>query len=211
MFKVGLTGGIASGKSTVSQIFSDLGISIIDADLIARQLVVPEQDCYLEIINTFGNKILQADGCLDRPKMRQLIFSDPVAKLKLEQILHPEIRQQLIIQSNAANSAYCILSIPLLFEANMQDLVNHILLIDIEPNLQIQRLCQRDTISPEQAGAIINSQSDRASRISLSNDIITNDGPAELLLQSVKKYHQQYLRLAKESASSCQHSNSHGQ
>ena len=126
MLKVGLTGGIASGKSTVSQLFSTLGIDIIDADLIAHQLVEPGQDCLDKITQTFGGNFLLNNGELDRQQLRQVIFSDLEARQQLEAILHPIIRQQLITQSDNSSSTYCILSVPLLIEAKMTSLVNRV-------------------------------------------------------------------------------------
>ncbi|MBL4638741.1 MAG: dephospho-CoA kinase [Proteobacteria bacterium] len=133
MLKIGLTGGIASGKSTVCQLFSALGIEIIDADIIARQLVEPAQPCLKKIIQTFGNHVLLENGELDRAQLRQLIFADEKAKQELENILHPNIRQQLIKLSDDVSSPYCILSIPLLVETDMTALVDRILVINIEP------------------------------------------------------------------------------
>lgn len=203
MLKIGLTGGIASGKSTASQLFSELGITIIDADIIARALVQPGQACYNKIIDVFGNHILSSNGTLNRKQLRQIIFSSPSAKQQLEQILHPPIRQQLVAQSEQCSSPYCILSVPLLIEANMQDIVDRILLIDIEPSLQLERLRQRDKLTVADSQAIIDSQCDRTQRVALSDDIISNNNAIDSLQQSVNKLHQKYLILAQLSANSC--------
>lgn len=204
MLKVGLTGGIASGKSTVSQLFSDLGIDIIDADLIARQLVEPGQYCLDEITQTFGEKVLLNNGELDRQQLRQLIFSDPEAKQQLEIILHPKIRQQLITQSDNSSSPYCILSVPLLIEAKMTSLVNRILVIEIGADEQLKRLCQRDNISHTQALDIVAAQGSSQQRTSIANDIIiNNNSPAELNAK-VQNLHEKYLQLAKTISIGCQ-------
>ncbi|RKZ81822.1 MAG: dephospho-CoA kinase [Gammaproteobacteria bacterium] len=211
MLRVGLTGGIASGKSTVAELFSQYSIPVIDADLIARRLVEQGQAAFEEIVQTFGNQVLDINGSLNRQILRQLIFSDTVAKQKLETILHPKIRQQLLQQSQACNAIYCILAIPLLFEANMTDLADRVLVVDVEPALQLERLCRRDDISEKQAHNIIKNQCDRQQRLAIGDDVIVNDSSIDSLKQCVDKLHQSYLSLAKTSAISCQHSDSHGQ
>jgi len=211
MLKIGLTGGIASGKSTVCRLFSQYGIPIIDADVIARQLVEPKQEAYNEIIRTFGNDICLPNGELNRQHLRKLIFSDGNAKLQLERILHPRIRLQLFQQSNVLNAPYCILAIPLLIEAEMTELVDRVLLIDIDLPLQLTRLCERDNISVGDAKLIINSQVNRQQRLSCADDIIANNNGTENLKKQVDELHKKYLSLANNSPSSCQHNDSHGQ
>lgn len=196
MLKVGLTGGIASGKSTLCRLFSDLGIDIIDADIIARQLVKPNQPCLNNIIRSFGDKFLLQNGELDRAQLRQYIFSNPKAKQQLEDILHPNIREQLILQSDKASSPYCIISIPLIVEANMIDLVDSVLVIDIAAKEQLKRLCQRDDISLSQANAIIASQCSSAQRKSIADDIIDNNKNPKYLNLAVAQLHKKYLDLA---------------
>jgi dephospho-CoA kinase len=204
MLKVGLTGGIASGKTTVSQLFSELGIDVIDADLIAHQLVELGQPCLKKITQTFGKQILLNSGELDRIKLRQLIFSAPDAKQKLEAILHPEIRQQLIHQSDSSSSPYCILSIPLLIEAKMTSLVNRILVIDTKSDEQVKRLCKRDNIPPSEAIKIIATQSSSQQRTTVADDIIINNNSAEKLDNIVENLHKKYLDLAKTISIGCQ-------
>lgn len=211
MLNVGLTGGVASGKSTVAELFSQYNIPIIDADIIAQELVAPDQDAFVEIVHTFGKKVVDLDGSLNRHILRKLIFSDPVAKQKLENILHPRIRLQLLQQSQACDAIYCILAIPLLLEANMADIVDRIAVTDIEPDLQLKRLCQRDNISEKEAQNMINSQCNRQQRLAIGDDIISNNGSIDSLKQYVDKLHQSYLTLAKTSAISCQKSDSRGQ
>jgi dephospho-CoA kinase len=211
MLKIGLTGGIASGKSTVCQLFANKGISIIDADIIAKELVAPNLPCYNAIIEHFGSNILQTDGQLDRQKLRQKIFNSVNDKLSLERILHPEIRKQLILQSDQSSSNYCILAIPLLIESNMQHLVNRTLTIDVSPHVQLERLCQRDQLSITDAQKIISNQCDRSERLSKTDDIIHNNFFNEELEFQVNKLHQNYLDLAKLLSESCQHDDSHGQ
>ncbi|OUR65519.1 dephospho-CoA kinase [Methylophaga sp. 42_25_T18] len=204
MLKIGLTGGIASGKSTVCQLFSAHGIEVIDADIIARQLVEPDQPCLKTIIQTFGKKVLFENGDLDRAQLRQLIFADDNARQQLESILHPRIRQQLIKLSDDATSPYCILTIPLLIEANMIPLVDRVLVIDLELTEQLNRVCQRDNISPLQAKAIISSQSSASQRNSVADDIINNNNSPESLTELVSQLHKKYLDIVNTMTTGCQ-------
>lgn len=197
MLKIGLTGGIASGKSTVAQLFEHYDIPIIDADIIARQLVKPKQAAFDEIVQLFGQHIVQADGTLNRKSLRQLIFSDNAAKQQLEHILHPKIRQQFIQQSNQQRAPYCIVVIPLLVEANMKDIVDRVLVVDLEPKQQFKRLCERDDISQHDAQLIINNQCNRQQRLDVADDVINNNSSPEHLSQTVTKLHQKYCALAK--------------
>ena len=196
MLKIGLTGGIASGKSTIVQLFSQIGVPVIDADVIAHDLVQSGKPALLEIAYTFGQKILQKDGQLDRHYLRQIIFSDNTAKQKLEQILHPKIRQELEHCTQSINSAYCILCIPLLIEANMVDLVDRVLVVDINKAEQIKRLQQRDNSSETEIKAIIASQCSTESRLAIADDIINNDGEQKKLKNLVQTLHNNYLKLA---------------
>lgn len=197
MLKVGLTGGIASGKSTVCDLFSQYNIPIIDADIISRQLVAPGQKAFTEIIQIFGHHLLQKDGTLNRQKLRQIIFSDDIAKQQLETLLHPKIRQQLQLQSDSLSADYCILAIPLLIESNMQNLVDRVLIIDIEPTLQLERLYQRDDMSIRDAQIMINKQCDPSQRLAIANDIINNNNAYEELKHQVQQLHQKYSALIK--------------
>ena len=196
MLKIGLTGGIASGKSTVCNIFSQLGVAVIDADEIAHELVEVGKPCYLDIINTFGTAFLSKDQQLDRAKLRQLIFSDHVAKLELETILHPSIRRELLELSNKAVSAYCILAVPLLIETNMDTAVDRILVIDITEKNQLERLCKRDHLAPTLANNMIHQQSTRSQRLAMADDVITNNTGVQMLENSIKLLHETYLKIA---------------
>jgi dephospho-CoA kinase len=211
MLRIGLTGGIASGKSTVCRLFAQYGIPIIDADVIARQLVEPKQEAYNEIVLTFGDKICLPNGELNRQYLRKLIFSDDKAKHQLEMILHPRIRLQLFQRTIALKSPYCILAIPLLIETEMTELIDRVLLVDINLALQLTRLCERDNIPLDDAQLMINSQVNRQQRLACADDVITNNKSVENLRKQVDKLHKKYLSLAKNLPSSCQHSDSHGQ
>ncbi|WP_198246536.1 dephospho-CoA kinase [methane-oxidizing endosymbiont of Gigantopelta aegis] len=192
--KIGLTGGIGSGKSTVCKLFSAFSIPIIDADIIAREIVAPGQAALAQIQLTFGN-ILLADGTLDRKKLGQIIFADPAKKQCLENILHPLIYQRLKTQAAAQLSPYVILAIPLLFETDMTDLVDRILVIDCPETLQLQRVKQRDQLDDDQIQRIIASQSSREERLGRADDIIDNSKSTAELAEQVKNLHNLYLSL----------------
>jgi dephospho-CoA kinase len=196
MFKVGLTGGIASGKSTVCQLFSEYKVDIIDADIISKELVQPGQQCLSEIEDSFGSDFLTEKGELDRRRLRTFIFNDPTAKKRLEQIMHPRIRQRIAYLSEQTQSSYVILSIPLLIESNMQNLVDRILVVDISRKKQLERLCRRDDIDQQLAEQMINSQVSRAHRLSYADDVIDNNGQQTALALNVKLLHNQYLNQA---------------
>jgi len=209
--KVGLTGGIASGKSTICQIFSNWSVPIIDADIIARNLVQPGQSCLDAIVEAFGPTLLQNDGHLDRQALRAIIFSDITAKRQLESILHPKITQELQLQSSRVDTDYCIVAIPLLIEAGLQNSVDRILVIDIDSQIQLSRLCLRDNLLPEEAQKIINAQCSREDRLHYADDIIVNDSNTTHLEASVNKLHAKYKRLANSLAIGCQLDNSQRQ
>ena len=195
-FRVALTGGIASGKSTVADLFAALGVPVIDTDVIARQVVEPGQPALAEIAATFGPDVLDADGRLDRRRMRERIFTDPDAKRRLEAILHPAIRAEMERQSMAAQGPYQVLVIPLLTEGGRRDHVDRVLLVDVPEELQIQRLMMRDGVSHEQAQASLNAQATRAQRLALADDVIRNTGRVDGLRTQVAELHGKYLRLA---------------
>jgi len=195
-FRVALTGGIASGKSTVADLFAALGVPVIDTDVIARQVVEPGQPALAEIAATFGPDVLDADGRLDRRRMRERIFTDPDAKRRLEAILHPAIRAEMERQSKAAQGPYQVLVIPLLTEGGRRDHVDRVLLVDVPEELQIQRLMMRDGVSHEQAQASLNAQATRAQRLALADDVIRNTGRVDGLREQVAELHGKYLRLA---------------
>ena len=195
-FRVALTGGIASGKSTVANLFAELGVPLIDTDVIARQVVEPGQPALAEVVATFGPDVLDADGRLDRRRMRERIFSDPAAKQRLEAILHPSIRAEMARQSGAARGPYQVLVIPLLTEGKRRDHVDRVLLVDVPEELQIQRLMMRDGVTHEQAAASLNAQAKRAERLAMADDVVRNTGRVDDLREEVAKLHAKYLALA---------------
>ena len=200
MFIVGLTGGIGSGKSTIAQHFIELGITCIDADLTAREVVQPGEPALDAISQYFGETILLADGSLDRRKLREEIFANPSAREWLNELLHPLIRQRMLQQCQQANSPYCILMVPLLFENNLQSLVQRTLVIDVDEATQIRRTMLRDKTTEEQVKAIITTQCSRQQRLTLADDVIVNtDDVTSVQRQSrVISLHQTYLSLASQ-------------
>ncbi|WP_036498979.1 dephospho-CoA kinase [Nitrosococcus oceani] len=197
-YKVGLTGGIGSGKSTVAKIFSELGVPVIDADIIARELVKPGQPALAEIVTTFGREILNAQGGLDRSHLRHLVFTSEALKTRLEAILHPRILQQMKRRATRLSAPYCVLVIPLLVEIAQKDIVDRILVIDIPDAIQRQRVKARDQLSDTEIEAILRAQSPRAVRLAAADDIIVNDTDLATLQRQVEHYHQKYLFLASQ-------------
>jgi dephospho-CoA kinase len=196
MLKIGITGGIGCGKTTVSKLFEQLNIPVIDADTIAHQLVEDGQPALKEIAQAFGSNILNIDGSLNRKKLGQLIFSDSLEKQKLESIMHPLIYQAIQTALKSLNSPYCIISIPLLFETNMINLVDRILVIDCAIESQIDRVQKRDGMPLAQIQAIIDSQVSRTYRKAHAHDLIDTSKSNDKLAETVKKLHNSYLSLS---------------
>ncbi|WP_151742612.1 MULTISPECIES: dephospho-CoA kinase [unclassified Acinetobacter] len=195
-FILGITGGIGSGKSAATQWFESQGITVIDADVVAREVVAPGQDTLKAIQESFGDWVLLTDGNLDRRALREHIFQFPEARQTLEQITHPAIRQSIIQQLQQAESPYVILVSPLLFETNQHQLTHHTLLVDADEQTQLQRASQRDGQSEEQIRKIIAAQMPRSQKQQLANDIVLNDGLLEHLHQQLKPLHFSYLQRA---------------
>jgi dephospho-CoA kinase len=196
IFRVGLTGGIASGKSTVTKLFKALGVPIIDSDELARDVVEPGQPPLERLVERFGTTILTPDGRLDRPALRTIVFSDPKARADLEALTHPAIGAALERQSAASGGPYQILVIPLLVEKNLGSQLDRVLVIDCDPELQIRRLQARDGSTIEEAQAILNAQASRAARLKAAHDVITNDREAAALRDQVAALHARYLQLS---------------
>jgi dephospho-CoA kinase len=194
-FRVALTGGIASGKSTVADLFAALGVPVIDTDVIAREVVEPGRPALAQVAEAFGPGVLDAEGRLDRKRMREHIFSDAGARRRLEAILHPAIRAEMERQSLAAGGPYQVLVIPLLAESGRRDHVDRVLLVDVPEELQIQRVMWRDGVSHGEAQASLNAQATRAQRLAMADDVLHNTGRVDDLREQVAKLHQQFLRL----------------
>jgi dephospho-CoA kinase len=196
VFRVGLTGGIASGKSTVAKFFAALGVPILDSDQVARDVVEPGQPPLERLVERFGPGILTPDGHLDRPALREIVFSDPKARADLEALTHPAIGAALEAQSAAAGGPYQILVIPLLVEKNLSSHVDRVLVVDCAEELQIRRLRERDGSTAEQVQAILRAQAPRALRLKAANDVITNDAGIGAAREQVAVLHPRYLELA---------------
>ncbi len=194
---IGLTGGIGSGKTAVSDRFAALGVPVIDTDLISRQLVEPGHPLLQTIIREFGDSYLDTSGQLDRSALGQLIFSDPQARHKLESILHPAIRQEAQKQLDQLQADYAILVIPLLAESDADYPLDRVLVVDTPESLQIERVMQRDGSSRESVQNILNNQASRAQRLRLADDVIINDADLSALNASVDKLHADYLQLSR--------------
>lgn len=197
-YRVGLTGGIGSGKSTVSALFAEYGVTIIDSDTISHQLTQAEGAAIAAIRAAFGNDYIDASGALDRVRMRQRIFSDSAAKLRLESILHPLIRSQMLAQATTSESSpYQMLVIPLLFEApSYQKLVQRTLAVDCAESTQLARAMQRSGLGEATVRAIMAAQLPRTDRLQRADDIIHNDSTLDSLRSQVQQYHQRYLSLS---------------
>lgn len=196
-FIIGLTGGIGSGKTTVANLFAELGIELVDADIIAREVVAINSNGLQQITAHFGNEILDNDGQLNRAKLREIIFTEEQQRLWLNNLLHPMIREQMIKRCHQATSAYVIMVVPLLFENGLDSLVNRTLVVDINENLQLSRTSIRDNVNEQQVANIIASQSSREYRLSKANDVISNNGKIEDLRRQVMELHNNYINLTK--------------
>lgn len=194
---VGLTGGIASGKSVVASSFERLGVDVIDADQIAREIVEPGQPALEEIRRRFGSEAIDGEGRLRRRHMRELIFDDEQARRDLEAIMHPRIREALAEKSRAAQSEYCILVVPLLIKSGMSDLVDRILVVDAPESVQVERLTSRDNIDETLARKMIAAQDTRSLRLEAADDVLVNTGPYKDIADLAAALHSGYSRLAR--------------
>ncbi len=196
MLKIGLTGGIGSGKTTVADMFAALDVMIIDADAIAHDITQPHTNLYHDIITYFGTEIVNSDKSLNRKMLRHIVFNDQEKKSWLEEKLHPAISTMMREQINTATGSYCILVIPLLIESKKIDFVDRVLLVDSPEALQIARVIQRDDSNAESIKTIMQSQCSREQRLAAADDTINNDGNLQQLRSKVDKLHHFYLQLA---------------
>ena len=192
---IGLTGGIGSGKTAVSDSFEALGIDVVDADLASRVVVQKGKPCLLKIAQHFGEDILTKEAELYRAKLREIIFKSEEEKNWLESLLHPAIANQIQDELNASKSPYTILVSPLLLETNQKDFCSKVLAVDVPVETQVERTLERDGVSKEQVQAIINSQISRNDRLNLADEVIVNDGTLEDLEIAVKVLHEKFLSL----------------
>lgn len=196
-FKVALTGGIASGKTAVSDMFAELGVAVIDADVIAREVVDKGSEALHAIVEHFGEQILTDSGALDRQKLRTKVFSNEQERLWLNNLLHPLIRAEMKRRQDVADSVYSISVIPLLFESGQYKDYDRVLVVDCPEAVQLERLMMRDQSTKEQAQAILDKQASRQQRLSIADDVIVNDSDLHSLKQSVITLDNQYRQLAR--------------
>jgi dephospho-CoA kinase len=198
LLRIGLTGGIASGKSIVTQRFAELGVPVIDADVVARRVVEPGQVGLEQVVRRFGPAVLDANGKLDRRALREMIFSDRASRQALDAILHPLIRAAMEQEAADAKGPYLVMAIPLLVESGRaRERVNRVLVVDVDEAQQLKRVQARDSSSAEQARAILASQANREARLAAADDVLENSGSVADLRQAVDVLHEKYLHLAR--------------
>ena len=195
--KIGLTGGIASGKTMVSDCFKKLGIQVIDADIISHEVTEPSGSAFEEILSEFGSEILDEKGLINRKKMRAIIFNDPSQKKILENIIHPKVRDEMFQRINKSDDHYLIVSVPLLVETGMHQIMDRNLLVDCSEDTQIERLMHRDKITLNEAKAILKNQASRSDRKKIADDLIVNENNVTLIeleneVLELHKYYSKY-------------------
>lgn len=195
-FSVGLTGGIGSGKTVIGDMFRELGADVIDADVIARDLVRNHTPLFREIVDHFGEDILDDEGDLDRRRLRERIFGNPADKTWLESLLHPAIRREIMARTAASKAPYVVLVVPLLVESGAYDFVDRVLVVDVPESLQVSRARQRDESPEEVIRGIMASQATREERLAKADDIISNDGTLDAARAQVRQLHERYLQAA---------------
>lgn len=195
--RIGLTGGIGSGKSTVSAYFQELSVPVVDADDIARALVEPGAPGLAPVIEAFGPDILDATGRVDRARLRRIVFAEPARRRQLEAILHPLVREEIRRRVQGLTGGYCVIAIPLLVESGQSDLVDRVLVVDVPEEVQRQRVAQRTAWSEQDAERAIRAQASRADRLRAADDVISNEADLPALRQAVVRLHECYLALAK--------------
>jgi dephospho-CoA kinase len=196
-FRIGLTGGIACGKTTVANLFAALGVPIVDTDLLAREVVAPGSPLLAQVAAHFGPELIQPDGSLDRRELRSRVFADPRERLWLEQLTHPAIRALTDERCDAASGPYVVVAIPLLVETSGAARFERVLVVDCEPELQLARLTARDGTTREEALRMLAAQAPRAARLAVADDVIHNDGDIAHLRDQVETLHRRYVALTK--------------
>ena len=192
-YRVGLTGGIGSGKSTVAAMFSERGVPVLDADELAHKAVLPGSEAYIKIRDLFGENVISETGELRRDYLREIVFNDRNKREQLENIIHPVVRQMMEDAIEQLHTPYCILSVPLLLESGSAFDVDEIIVVNTTEKLQIERTCRRDNVTGEDVKKIINSQMPGKERLKYADEIITNDASLEELESQVDRLHQKYL------------------
>lgn len=200
MLRVGLTGGIGSGKSTVARLFAEHGVPVIDADEIAHRLTGPGEPATRRILDSFGPGIATAEGAIDRKRLGRRIFASTEDRHRLEGILHPLIRQEIELATQVQSAPYCLIVIPLLVETRQRDLVDRVLVVDIEETQQVERVRSRDGRSEAEIRAIMDAQAGRGARRAIADDLVENNGSLASLRRQVDTLHSRYLELAHQIA-----------
>ena len=193
---IALTGGIGSGKTSIASIFKSLGVPIIDSDTISKEIILPGKPCFKDIVNEFGEEILTNKGTIDRYKLRDIIFNNDKARIKLENIIHPVVFENIDTEISLINYPYCLVIIPLLIETKSTEKFDRILVIDALESLQFERIVKRDDISPILIKKIIKTQAKRKERLRYANDIIVNNDTIMNLNKSINTLHKKYLGLS---------------
>lgn len=196
MLRVGLSGGIGSGKSTVADLFARHHVPVIDTDRIARDIVRPGEPALDQIVREFGKDVLDAGGNLDRARLRTRVFNDTDARLRLEAILHPRIRATVLSELSSLQAPYCLIVVPLLIETGFRELMDRVLVVDADEARQVERTTARDGVSVEAAHKILAAQAKREERLAQADDVIINNGTLEQLAHEVERLHAQYLALS---------------
>ncbi|EEX34839.1 MULTISPECIES: dephospho-CoA kinase [Vibrio] len=198
-FVVGLTGGIASGKTTVANLFqSQFGIEIVDADVVAREVVEPGSEGLKAIEERWGSGILLHDGTLNRAKLREVIFANEEEKAWINGLLHPMIREKMLADIAKVTSPYGLLVIPLMVENNLQSLADRVLVVDVDKQTQMRRTVERDGVPLEQVESILAAQASRTQRLAIADDVIKNNATNQELLPQITELHQKYLEICRE-------------
>lgn len=192
---IGVTGGIGSGKTAVTDFFAAKGITIVDADIAARVVVQPGKPALSAISERHGKDILLEDGSLDRRKLRDIIFSDDAERIWLEKLLHPLIRKEIIQELEQATSSYVVFVSPLMIETSQHELVDRLLVVDVSVETQVSRCTTRDTMTRKQAEAIIQKQSSREDKLKTADDVVNNEGSLQVLHEQLEQLHQKYLTI----------------
>jgi dephospho-CoA kinase len=198
MLVVGLTGGIAAGKSTATAFFRERGVPVIDADEVAREVVAPGTPGLAAVVDAFGLRVLHADGTLNRRRLRDIVFADPAQRRRLENILHPLIQDEIRAHLQRLSAPYCILAVPLLVESPaLRALVHRVLVIDVPVEVQIARLMQRDRMTAAQCQAMLAAQASRTQRLEGADDVVDNATDIDTLRRQLEHLHAHYLELAR--------------
>ena len=195
MYRVGLTGGIASGKTAVADLFASLGAGIVDTDRIAREVVAPGQPGLEAVRGEFGEGVIRASGKLDRRALREVVFADPQARRRLESLLHPLIRARTMEALEQVQAPYAVAVVPLLVETGFGELVDRVAVVDCPRAIRLERLMVRDGIGREQAESMLNAQVDRQTRLAAADDVIDNGGSPTSTRRQVQRLHARYVRM----------------